>query len=136
MIKTLQDRLLIFDDSCEDIYEEKEFVKIAVSGRHRGLHCIFVKHNLFHQSKWSRTIDLNTTDIVLFDSRLDTQQIDYIGRQLSRTEFLRDCYKRQLPSHLVVCSLISIRKQVKDFDIARILLGQDHHVSTCHHHKQ
>ena len=46
LIKTLQDCLLIFDDSCEEIYQEKEFVKIAVSGRHRGLHCIFVKAQL------------------------------------------------------------------------------------------
>ena len=46
-----------FDDSCEEIYQEKEF---AVSGRHKTVNGIFVKHNLFHQSKWSRTIDLNT----------------------------------------------------------------------------
>ena len=66
MIKNLEDCLLIFDDSCEEIYQEKEFVKLAVAGRHKKVHCIFVKHNLFHQSKWSRTIDLNTTQIVLF----------------------------------------------------------------------
>ena len=39
-IKTLQDCLLNFDDSCEEIYQWKDFVKIAVSGRHKGIHCI------------------------------------------------------------------------------------------------
>ena len=61
MIKNLENCLLVFDDSCEEIYQEQAFVKLAVAGRHRKLHCIFVKHNLFHQSKWSRTIDLNNT---------------------------------------------------------------------------
>ena len=45
-----------------------------------------------HQSKWSRTIDLNTTHIILFDSPRDTQQIEYLGRQLSKAVFLKECY--------------------------------------------
>ena len=94
MIKKLEGCLLVFDDSCEEIYQEKEFVKLAVAGRHKKVHCIFVKHNLFHQSKWSRTIDLNTTHIILFKSPRDLQQIDHLGRQLKKVEFLRDCYTR------------------------------------------
>ena len=57
----LENCLVVFDDSCEEIYNEKEFVKLATAGRHRGVHVIFVKHNLYHQSKNSRTIDLNTS---------------------------------------------------------------------------
>ena len=94
MIKKLENCLLVFDDSCEEIYQEKEFVKIAVAGRHKKIHCIFVKHNLFHQSKWSRTIDLNTTHVVLFKSPRDVQQIDHFGRQLNKSEFIRDCYQK------------------------------------------
>ena len=105
LIKTLNDCLLIFDDSCEEIYQEKDFVKIAVSGRHRGVHCILVKHNLFHQSKWSRTIDLQSTHIILFNSPRDSQQIDYLGRQLKNTSFLRECYRRAISEqygHLLI----------------------------------
>ena len=68
--------LLIYDDSCEEIFNDREFVKIATSGRHRKLHVIYVKHILFHQSKWSRTIDLNTTHIILFKSLRAIQQIE------------------------------------------------------------
>ena len=57
MIKNLEKCLLVFDDSCEEIRQEQAFVKLAFASRHRKLHCIFVKHNLFHQSKWSRTTD-------------------------------------------------------------------------------
>ena len=61
MIKKVNNCSLVFGDSCEEIYQIEDFVKIAVAGRHKQIHCLFVKGNLFHQSKWSRTIDLNTT---------------------------------------------------------------------------
>ena len=83
----------------------KEFVKIATSGRHRKLHVIYVKHNLFQQSKWSRTIDLNTTHIILFKSLRDIQQIEYLGKQLNCLQLLKDAYKlatAQPYGHLIV----------------------------------
>ena len=105
MIKTLQNWLLIFDDSCEEIYQEKDFEKIAVSGRHRGIHSIFVKHNLFQQNRWSRTIDLNTTRIFLFNSPRDSQQIEISGKQLNKINFLKECYTKAVAephSHLLI----------------------------------
>ena len=84
--------MLIFDDSCEGIYQDKNFAKTAVTGRHRGNNCIFVKHDLYHQSKWSRTIDLNTTHIILVNSPRGTQQIEYLGRKLNKAVFLKECY--------------------------------------------
>ena len=50
--------LLIFDDSCEEVCKSKAFVDIATAGRHRGLSTIFIKHNLFHQSKLERDVEL------------------------------------------------------------------------------
>ena len=86
--KNLSHCLLIYDDSCQEIFNDKEFVKIATSGRHEKLH-IYVKHNLFHQSKWSRTIDLNTTHIILFKSLRDIQQIEYLGKQLNCLQLIK-----------------------------------------------
>ena len=60
----LDDCLLVFDGSCEEIFNDKEFSKLATAGRHKKISVIYVKHNLFQQSKWSRTIDLNTTHII------------------------------------------------------------------------
>ena len=103
--KILSNRLLIFDDSCEEISNDKEFVKIATSGRHRKLHVIYVKHNLFHQSKWSRTIDLNTTHIILFKSLRDIQQIEYLGKPLNCLQLLKDAYKlatAEAYGHLII----------------------------------
>ena len=46
--KNLSHCLLIYDESCEKLFNDKEF---ANSGRHCKIHVIYVKHNLFHQSK-------------------------------------------------------------------------------------
>ena len=91
--KNLLHCLLIYDDPCEEIFNDREFVKIATSGRHRKLHVIYVKHNLFHQSKWSRTIDLNTTHIILFKSLRYIQQIEYPGKQLNCLQLIKEAYK-------------------------------------------
>ena len=105
LIKKLNNCLLIFDDSCEEIFEEKDFCKIAVSGRHKKVHVIFVKHNLFHQSKQSRTIDLNTTHYILFNSPRDVQQINYFGKQLNKQQFLKESYEKAISEphgHLLI----------------------------------
>ena len=105
MIKTLQDCLLIFDVSFEEIYQEKDFVRTSVSGIHKGIHCVFVKRNLFHQSRWSRTIDLNTTHNILFNSRRYSQQTQFFGKQLNKVNFLKECYTKAVPEphgHLLI----------------------------------
>ena len=65
---------------------------------------IYVEHNLFQQSKWSRTIDLNTTHNFLFKSPRGVQQIGLFGRQLSNTQFPEESYElatKQLFGHLL-----------------------------------
>ena len=47
----LEDCLLIFDDSCEEIYSVKTFVKLATAGRLKDIDTIYVKHSLFQQSR-------------------------------------------------------------------------------------
>ena len=60
--------LLIFDNSCQKICISKAFVDIATAGKHRGLSTIYIKHNLFNQSKLGRDVELQKTHIVLFKS--------------------------------------------------------------------
>ena len=53
-ISQLENCLLVFDDPCEEIFNDKEFSKLETAGRHRNISVIYVKHKLFQQSKWSR----------------------------------------------------------------------------------
>ena len=62
----------IFDKSCEEISTSKQFVKKnATAGRPRGLKTIIVQHNLFHQSKLGRDVELQNKHIVLIKSPRD-----------------------------------------------------------------
>ena len=91
-ISELEYCLLVFDDSCEEIFNDKEFSKLATAGHHKKISVIYVKHYLFPQSKCSRKIDVNTAHIISFKSHRGTQQISYIGKQLNNINFLKDSY--------------------------------------------
>ena len=85
--------LLIFDDSCEEICNSKAFVDIANAGRHPGLSTIYIKHNLFHQSKLGRDVELQNTHTVLFKSPRDVMQVTTLSTQLGLGSELVDWYR-------------------------------------------
>ena len=85
--------LLIFDNSCEEICNSKAFVDISTAGRHRGLCTIYIKHNLFHQSKLGRDVELQNTHIVLFKSPRDVMQVNTLSTQLGLGSGLVDWYR-------------------------------------------
>ena len=74
--------LLFFDDSCEEKCNSKAFVDIATAGRHQGLSTIYIKHNLFHQSKLGRDVELQNSHIVLFKSPREITQVTTLSTQL------------------------------------------------------
>ena len=85
--------LLVFDDFCEEICNSKAFVDIATAGRHRGLSTIYIKHNLFHQSKLGRDVELQNNHIVLFKSPRDVIQVTTLSTQLGLGSELGDWYR-------------------------------------------
>ena len=85
--------LLIIDDSCEEICNSKAFVDTATNGRPRGLCTIYIKHNLFHQSKLGRDVELQNTHIVLFKSPRDVMQVTTLSTQLGLGSELVDWYR-------------------------------------------
>ena len=85
--------MVTFDDSYEYICNSKDFVDIATAGRHRGLSTIYIKHNLFHQSKLRRDVELQNTHIVLFKSPRDVMQVTTLSTQLGLGSELVDWYR-------------------------------------------
>ena len=98
--------LLIFDDSFEEISNSKQFVKVATAGRHRGLNTIYIKHNLIHQSKLGRDVELQNTYIVLFKSPRDILQINTLNQQLVLGSQSKECIKMQHLLLMVIYALI------------------------------
>ena len=85
--------LLLFDDSCAEICISNEFVDIATAGRLRGFSTIYIKHNLFHQSKLGRDVELQNTHIVLSKSPPDVHQVATLCVQLGLGSALVDWYR-------------------------------------------
>ena len=85
--------LLIFDDSCEEICKSKALVDIATVGRHWGPSTVYIKHNLFQQSKLGRDVELKNTHIVLFKSPRDVMQVSTLTTQLGLGSELVDWYR-------------------------------------------
>ena len=87
--------LLFFDDSCAEICNSKEFVDIATAGKHRGFSTIYIKHNLFHQSKLGRDVELQSTHIFLFKSPQDVHQVAIfrctVGTRISSRWLVMGC---------------------------------------------
>ena len=97
--------LPIFDDSCAKHCNSKKFVDIATTGRYRGFSTIYIKHNLFHQSKLGKDVELQNTHIVLFKSPRDLHQVATLSVRLGLGPALIDWYRdaRSVPfNHLLI----------------------------------
>ena len=97
--------LLVLDDLFDEAAQSKEFLPPVVAGRHRNVHLMVLRHNLFQWTKNSKTIDLNVTQIVLFNSPRDSEQIGVLGCQLGERHATMEAYKRatQKPfGHLMI----------------------------------
>ena len=86
--------LFIIEDFYQNVSDTKEFLDLAISGRHQNLHLLVLKHNLYQQSKHSKAIDLNVTQMLLLRNPRDNNQIDCFGRQLGCGEPLLNSYKK------------------------------------------
>ena len=60
--------LLVLDDFFDEAAQSKEFLALVVAGRHRNVHLMVLRHNLFQQTRNSKTIDLNVIQLILFNS--------------------------------------------------------------------
>ena len=94
-IEALKKRiLLVLDDSLEEAAKSKEFLALVIAGGHRNIHLVVLGHNLFQQTKSSKTIDLNITQVILSNSPRDSEQIGVLGRQLGERHLTKEAYKR------------------------------------------
>ena len=85
--------LIIFDASCQEIFNSREFEKIPVADRHHGLNTFYIEHNLFHKINLGRDIELHNTHIVLFKSPRVVLQVGRLSVQLGLGLTLADWYK-------------------------------------------
>ena len=85
--------LLVFEDSPEEFCNSKAFNDVPTAARHEGLSTIYIKHNLFHQSKLGRDVELQNTHIVFFKSPPDMMLVTTPSTQLGLGSELVDWYR-------------------------------------------
>ena len=85
--------MLIFEDSCEHIRNSKAFVVVPTADRHRGLSTTYTKHNVFHQIKLGREVELQNLHIVLFKPPRVVMQISTLSAHLGLGSELVDWYR-------------------------------------------
>ena len=89
--------MLFLDDSCAEFCISDKLLDIATTGRHRKFSTIYIKHNLFHQSKLRRDGELQNTHIDVFKSPWDVHQTATLGAQLGLGSTLVDWYRGPTP---------------------------------------
>ena len=91
--------LVNFDDSCDEIGKSNAFVNFATAGRHHGLSTIYIKHNLFNQSKLWQDAGLQNKQIVHFKSFRDVMQVSKLSAQFGLKTELVDWYRDATSVH-------------------------------------
>lgn len=87
-LDTSQNTVIIYDDLADSEATYKEMVKIFTKkSHHRNMSVVFITQNLFSANKYSRTISLNASYVVLMKSPRDKLQIMHLARQVYPKNF-------------------------------------------------
>ena len=78
------------DDSCQEVCASRLFEKNAVVGRHRALSTVYKEHNLFHESKLGRDMELQNAHIGLLKLPGVVLQVGRLSVQLGLSSSLVD----------------------------------------------
>ena len=94
--------LVVIDDLYQPACEDEYFVNVVIAGRHRNIHLTAQKYNLYQQPKRSKTIEFNVTEMILFESHRDFEQIGVLGRHLGDRKLLIDAIKKATQAPLII----------------------------------
>lgn len=87
--------LYILDDSMFEIDNKSVANLITRGSHHQNISVIFITQNIYHQGKYSRTMNLNFSHLLVFKNVRDTQQFGCLARQIdsSKSKDLVRVYK-------------------------------------------
>lgn len=89
--------IIIIDDFMQEALSNQNIANLFTQhARHNNLTVMLLTQNIFHQSKYSRDISLNSKYIVVFRNRRDMSQIYHLARQLEpdNSKALVEVYKK------------------------------------------
>jgi hypothetical protein len=105
--------LLVLDDLMDEICKSSEMCSLFTRDVHHSrISVIMISQNVYHQSRYSRTISLNASYLILMKTCRDLQQIHLLSRQMfpDTPKRLVEAYEdatREPRGYLVVNNLTS-----------------------------
>ncbi len=102
--------LLILDDVMQQATADPGILQLfTVSVHHRNISVIMLLQNLYFQSKFLRTLNLNSQYLMLFANKRDRQQMSILARQMypGQVKFFMDSFEDSTsqPRGFLVCDL-------------------------------
>ena len=111
----LESCLLVLDDIMDSL--ESGVANLFTKGsHHKNISVISVTQIVFHQSRFQRTISLNTHYMVLFKNPRYASQIQYLGGQMypKDPEYLVQMYERVMTLGPYSYLFIDLRQETPD----------------------
>ena len=78
-----KNNLLIIDDLMEQCKDNNEILNLfTVDSHHRNISVFLVSQNIYTKGKFTRDINLNSSNMILFKNPRDSVQISILARQM------------------------------------------------------
>ena len=131
-VEELELCLLVLDDMMDSLEGGVAYL-FTKGSHHKNIFVIAVTQNVFHQSKFQRTISLNTHYVILFKNPRDGSQIQHLARQMYQkdTEYLVQVYERVMTLGLYSYLFIDLRQETPDNMILRANILEDEERYYC-----
>ena len=121
--------ILVLDDLLDEICKSSEMCALFTRDvHHRRISVLMLSQNIYHQSRYSRTISLNSSYLILMKTCRDLQQIHHLSRAMfpSTPKRLLEAYEdsiREKYGYLVVNNLTG--SDDEDIRLSTRILPQD-----------
>ena len=91
-----QNNLIILDELMKECEEDVSIQKLfTIDSHHKNISVFFITQNIFSKGKFTRTLNLNSHYLVLFNNPRDKLQISTLARQMfpGKSSFFIEAYE-------------------------------------------
>ena len=91
-----QINIIILDDLMKECEEDSSIQKLfTIDSHHKNISVFFITQNIFSRGKFTRTLNLNSHYLILFNNPRDKLQINTIARQMfpGKVNFFMEAYE-------------------------------------------
>ena len=88
--------LIILDDLMKECEEDPSIQKLfTIDSHHKNISVFFITQNIFSRGKFTRTLNLNSHYLILFNNPRDKLQINTLARQMfpGKVNFFMEAYE-------------------------------------------